>query len=339
MRKTRWFLALITILTVLVSTNAQAFLSSAIETTIKTWFSSAGKLVGMRFYEDTSPPTPLANTCDIYMDAATDSLIASCDGGAGRVVVGSASTACSEDGNGNLTCNTVTSLDQNSLTTPAANRFRIFDNDVDLTPNPSCTDYGQAGILSLLDKDESSVDNYVWCDGTSELTSLSQAGNATKIAAPFGFGHGSSTATAMTDDNCACRLFSLSRPILDLDMATVIVTAPDTDANEATTLGIYSLDGLTQYFTGALTDTAGAVVNVSNATAAPGTMIAGDYWFCTAHNAAAAVETRLRAVDSDTSRSASFSQTCAAGALPATLTNAAITFNNVALPHVVLTDE
>jgi hypothetical protein len=338
MRKFTRVLGALLLFSLLVS-NAEAFLPTAVETAVRGWFSSAGKLVGMRFYEDTSPPTPLANTCDLYMDSATDSLIASCDGGAGRVIVGSASTACTEDGNGNLTCNTMTSLDQNSLVTPASNRFRIFDNDVDVTPNPSCTDLGQAGILSLLDKDESSVDNYVWCDGTTEKWSISLEGRATKIMAPFGFGHGSSTATAMTDDNCACRLFSLDRAILDLDMATVIVTSPDTDANEATTLGIYSFDGLTQYFTGALTDTSGAVVNVSNATAAPGTMIPGDYWFCTAHNAAAAVETRLRAVDSDTSRSASFSQTCAAGALPATLTSAAITFNNVALPHVILTDE
>ena len=335
MRRALWACVIV----VCFATAAHAFLPVNIENTIKTWFSSAGKLVGFRFFEDNSPPTPKANTCDLYMDAATDSLVASCDGGAATVVVGAASIACNQDGNGNLVCNTLSSLDQNSLASPAANRWRIFDNDVDLTPNPSCLDYGQTGILTVLDVNENAADNYVLCDGNTEIGSLSYSGPATKLTGAWGFGHGGSQTSALTDDVCLCRLFPLQAAIVDLDVLSVIITAADSDANEATTLGVYSFDGLTQYFTGTLTDTATGNVNTTNGTAAPSVMVPADYWFCTGYNQTVNTELRLRSVNGDAQRTAGFSQTCAGGTMPAILTSAAITYTTAVLPQVFLSDE
>ncbi len=60
---------------------------------------------------------------------------------------------------------TISSGDQ---TSSPGNRWRILDNDVDLTPDPSCANSGEAGVLTILDIDEGPSDTFVICDGTTQ---------------------------------------------------------------------------------------------------------------------------------------------------------------------------
>lgn len=164
----RWLFAVVFFL--VSATAVEASLPGAIENTIRTWFNSAAKLIGMAFAPSTGPTAFPAGLCPIWMDSATLNLVAKCsDTGQVTVLANSSVLGCVQDADGNLTCNSFASLDQNGLTPRAANRWRVFDNDVDLTPNPSCADYGEAGVMTMLDIDESAVDDWVWCDGTTEL--------------------------------------------------------------------------------------------------------------------------------------------------------------------------
>ena len=54
-----------------------------------------------------------------------------------------------------------------------ANQIRLLDNDVDITPNPTCANVGVANTITLLDIDESATDVWVVCAGTTEALPLS----------------------------------------------------------------------------------------------------------------------------------------------------------------------
>ena len=155
----------------LLAATADAFMPAGIEQVIRSWFSGAGKLVKFEIFPS-AVSNPRADRCTVWMDRTTMNLMAGCDGATSTVVASGSALGCSVDASGNMTCNTFVSGDQNALSPVAANRFRVLDNDVDLTPNPTCADYGQAHTLTLLDVDESATDVYVICNGTTEAIGI-----------------------------------------------------------------------------------------------------------------------------------------------------------------------
>lgn len=151
-------------------TPADAALRRAIENVVESWFGSGGQLNKMEFFPSTVTPKP--DRCTVWVDKTTLNMMVGCDENTATVLASASALGCTQSASGVLTCNSFISTDQNSLSPVAANRWRVFDNDVDLTPNPSCADYGQAGTLTLLDVDESATDVYVICNGTTEAMSV-----------------------------------------------------------------------------------------------------------------------------------------------------------------------
>lgn len=68
------------------------------------------------------------------------------------------------DTNGNLTVNTLLTLDQ---TTEPGNMWRLSDNDTAFTNDPTCANSGLAGEYRLIDSDETASDRLDVCDGTA----------------------------------------------------------------------------------------------------------------------------------------------------------------------------
>jgi hypothetical protein len=161
-----WGIAAVVVLAVVCGPSfARAFLPSAVEYTIKSWFSAAGRLVGLQLFESTNAPiVSETDACRLYVDATTDSLMASCNAGAYTYLVGGAATACAEDASGNITCNTFTSLNQDPT---SANAIRVRQNTVTRT----CANNGVAGQLTLLDKADA-LNQWCWCNGSVELSCL-----------------------------------------------------------------------------------------------------------------------------------------------------------------------
>ena len=96
----------------MLAINAEAFLPTGIEDAIRSWFSSAGKLIQLTFSPST-PQTSLSGQCRWSMDRATNNLVASCDGSAQRILVNTADLGCVENASGDLSCASFTSGDQN----------------------------------------------------------------------------------------------------------------------------------------------------------------------------------------------------------------------------------
>lgn len=95
---------------------------------------------------------------------AADGNIPRFDGTAGDLQ----DSGCNIDDDGVLTC-----PDQ---TAEPGNLLAIHDNDTAFTNDPTCANSGTAGMLTIIDKDESASDDWVVCDGTTELGSLADLG-------------------------------------------------------------------------------------------------------------------------------------------------------------------
>lgn len=61
---------------------------------------------------------------------------------------------------------TATSFTADDRTSEPGNRIQINDNDTAFTNDPTCANSGSAGVLTLIDVDESSADSYAACQGT-----------------------------------------------------------------------------------------------------------------------------------------------------------------------------
>ena len=348
-------------LSLAVATVAYAYLPAGIENVIKSWFSSAGKLVKMEFYPSTAEVAK-NDRCLMYVNKNTMNFELSCDGQAATVIGSASALGCVQDGAGNLLCNSFTSTDQNSHAVPGANRQRYFDNDVNLTPDPLCANYGQSGMVTIIDSTEGAADTYALCDGTT----LVDYTNATIDAfAPFGFSTGGTVVPPAADDDCKCHLFNLDAPLPAVDFITMVVTT--LDADDTVKIGIYNEVGTRQYFEGVLVVTSAAEVKTANAlkiciggtnadvscaadsecpastcvTTAP-PMPRGSYWFCEGQNVEGGVSlVVLKAAPSgETQYGASFTSTtlCVAGDLPNTLA-VTKTWSSTTRPYVVLSDE
>ena len=68
--------------------------------------------------------------------------------------------------------------DAGAFGTPEANLMSLMDNDVAITPDPTCSATGTAGELMIIDNDETSVDTWQVCDGTSRGQLLSKLAGA-----------------------------------------------------------------------------------------------------------------------------------------------------------------
>ena len=163
----RLFLGLM-VLTLAGPPLARAFLPNSIETVIKGWFSSAGKLVGLRIYESTSAPAVSgANDCRLYVDATTNDLMASCGTRAFSRLVTSAATGCEQDTYGNQICNTFVSRDQDPT---VANAIRLRPNGS--ATARTCATSGVADQLTIIDKAANATETWCFCNGLTELSCL-----------------------------------------------------------------------------------------------------------------------------------------------------------------------
>ncbi len=59
-------------------------------------------------------------------------------------------------------------------TTEPGNLVQLLDNDTAFTNDPTCANSGVAGTFTVIDKDETASDNWVVCNGTSELGNFSK---------------------------------------------------------------------------------------------------------------------------------------------------------------------
>ena len=145
-----------------------AFMPVAIENVIRSWFNGAGKLVRFTFSESTAPTLSTSGKCVLYMDATANALMASCNGGTFKMVIGSGGAAnCAEDTEGVLTCTGYISANQNVRTIPEANRI-VLQDDEGTPATPLCSTDGVSGTMTLMDIDSSSIDTYVACNNTTE---------------------------------------------------------------------------------------------------------------------------------------------------------------------------
>lgn len=149
---------------------AEASLPSGIENTIRGWFNSAGKLMRLTFAKTTAK-TAKAGTCELFMDSATNTFKVSCNGNAPTSLIGTGTVSCTDDGAGNLTCNSFNSPDQDP-TLP--NVSRIYRNTVGRT----CAANGVANTLSTLDT-VASPNRWCTCDGTGQLFCFPSTGAST----------------------------------------------------------------------------------------------------------------------------------------------------------------
>lgn len=159
----------ITVVFVLVALPAlMGSLPSGIENTIRGWFGSSGKLVNLEF-------SPSANTvsrtgfCKWRMNTSSKVMQVSCNGSAYTNLVGTGTISCSDDGAGNLNCNSFTSNDQDPN-----NVVRVFRN----TTGSTCATIGVANKLTLFDK-ASSTNLWCLCDGTTQLFCFPSSGAST----------------------------------------------------------------------------------------------------------------------------------------------------------------
>lgn len=167
MRRFRLFALAILCCGLLLAATADASLISSIENTIKTWFNSAGKFVGFTISKTSgTPPVSKLDECRVSKGASGTGLRISCDG-ATYSIMGSA--LCATDTNGNSTCHEQISTDHNLDTIPTANFVRLLGNDATLATAPTCLNYGALNSFTIIDKDPGTADNFVFCQGVTEV--------------------------------------------------------------------------------------------------------------------------------------------------------------------------
>lgn len=128
-------------------------------------------------------------------------------------------------------------------TTEPGNRFQLNDNDTAFTNDPACANSGTAGLLTIIDKDETASENWVVCDGTTELGPLSALGSAgapTTADYLVGTANGSLSAEIVVGTSPGGELGGTwASPTID---DSLTVTGWDLGASVATTPGVNDND-------------------------------------------------------------------------------------------------
>lgn len=301
---------------------AEAALKRAIENALESWFDSAGR-AAILLKERLVPSIPVG-TCVLVMDRSTDSLMAKCNTASGEnqgaIMSGNPFSCVDESGTGDLVCKTVSTYDQNLLSPPAANRLSLYDNDVDLTPNPICANLGVGSTFRIFDQVEGAPDAYIGCTGTTPVWQ-------SFVTMPFGAKGGGQVGGSANE--CQCVVGSLNGWIADLNNIEVEVTTADGTTTGTSSIGIYSIDGQTQYFaSGAITTAFQSTGDktIANTITTPSSIPPGDSALICLAVSTNATDLRLRSVrDSGAGamKVAAFTTTgsgCNAGAVAATLT-------------------
>ena len=333
MRARRWTTFVLGVL--LLAVPAYAYLPANIEGVVKSWMNSAGQLVRLSF-APTTPQISAANRCDVYMNRTTGDLESSCAGRAATVIASASTLGCSVDSGGNMLCNSFTSADQNNLASPAANRQRLYDNDVNLTPDPSCSAYGLAGVETLIDLDESATDLWGVCDGTTLADYLNPFFRA---VSPYGVSTGGSGTSLPADENCLCWLMPMPDPMRSMEKATIRVGGADAD--DTLEIGVFSFDGQTELFEARPTISSIAVVTATNDLTGPA-MPRGDYWLCLGANVVTAQAESIDAAGGGALRrglSFTLAGGCPAGEMPSTINTAGAAWGTSIVPSIIFSDE
>lgn len=324
--------------TLVVAQVAYAYLPANIENVIKSWFNSAGQLVRMTF-SPSAARVAKNNKCDVYMNQTTGDLEATCDEQSATVLASASSLGCHVEAGGHMVCNTFTSLDQNSLTPAAANRFRIYDNDVDLNPNPACAQYGLAGVVTLFDSNENATDNWIICNGTETADYLNPT--ATR-SSPYGVSTGGSAMTEPADDDdCRCWQMTNEIALAALEKATVRVAGADAD--DTLEFAVYDTTGATELFEATATITGIAVITMTNGITAPA-FPRGDYWLCVGFNQANTNDWSIDGAGAGALqrvKTFAIDEGCPAGEMPATVDPSSAAWASAAtiVPSITFTDE
>ena len=166
------------------------------------------------------------------------------------------------------------------------------------------------------------------CDGTKDAGEefIDQAGGAAAATLSWSNGPvGNNNSNEDATDTCTCNLYFFPGAMADLDVFGFATTTAS--AAEVLELGVYSLDGATQYFecdasTGI--DSTG-VKTCSNDTASPATMGPEDIWICQG-NSGTGSQLRGHHGTGQSGRYCHFTQACSGGEMPATLTTPACTW-------------
>lgn len=314
--KRRWSLLLV----VLALPMLMGSLPSGVENAIRGWFDGAGRVAIV--LKERLAPNLSTGECVFYNDKTTHTAQLRCkstDGESATVLLGA--TACETDSAGNMECNTFTSRDQNTLAVPAANRNSLYDNDVDLTPNPTCAALGLDGQMRWFDQDESTVDAYVPCTGTQPFW-------VSTFTQLFGNPE-TNVGQAPSANECDCYLGNNPNWIRDLDNVQMVVTTADAATTGTSDIAIYSPDGQVQYFQATVTTgfQATGEETIANSITAPPAVPPGPLLFCLTVSTNAA-DLRLEGVRDSSGgvpqikwqRYLSTGSACNGGAAPATLT-------------------
>ncbi len=167
MRRRHALLALVIVALVGVATSprfVEAFLPPAVENVVRGWFNAANQLVRLPF-RGSSNQTSRPDECLLYMDRASKSLRASCDGDTATVIAGPQGL-CLQNAAGDLTCSSYTSSDNNTRGLPNYNSQ--MENCGDITPPLSCANWGIDNQRVRIDLDPTcGVQNWVECCGKS----------------------------------------------------------------------------------------------------------------------------------------------------------------------------
>lgn len=301
---------------------AHASLRSAIENALESWFDSAGKVAII--LKERIVPSLRIGECALVMDRSTDGLAAKCKTAAGEnqtiLLSGNPYACVDESGTGDLVCKTVSTFDQNLLSPAAANRLSLYDNDVDLTPDPTCGNYGIAGTQRTLDQIEGSTDAYIPCAGTQPYM-------VSTVEMPFGIIQ-DDVAEAPAANECQCLVGRVTGWIKDLNNIEVYVQTADGVTTGTSSIGIYSVDGQVKYFTSGAITTAfqsTGYKTIANTTTTPEAIPPGEILLCLAVDSNATDLRLIGTLDSGATspKMGSFVTTgsgCNGGAAAATLT-------------------
>jgi len=222
-----------------------------------TWVRQGDGTGGAGVWTDADPMVQSTTTRDVQIGAAqTNSAKLSVDGDADQVqlsiqahstqtsnVVVVENSAGTDQlvvtNNGNVTAaGTVTAggIDTTDQTSSPGNRMRLRDNDVNLTPDPSCADC-PAGEICLVDTDENAADRWEFCEGTTMRLRLPSGGTGGTAATV----DGNQTFTFAVLDDDGVYFWEPDNPVTGLHMNVDsltdfrLVTWPDFDMTPLST--------------------------------------------------------------------------------------------------------
>ena len=170
-------------------------------------------------------------------------------------------------------------------------------------------------------------------DGSTVIP-FTQPTSKANIYLPMGsFENATATAASVIPaaDHCDCQRFD--NPFIIDEIDAVRIRIVNTDTNDAAEVGIYSNDGLTQYFEDDLVVTSGGNKLLANEIDPAPRMMPGQYWIClsTDGSGGSVLWTVARdnsAVTGNHGAIAHNQTDCTSGELPATLTNSSGTYSS-----------